>query len=244
MKNRWNTFFGIAKSPLGPGTLLESGGGSILQNILSGIPSSSARVKTPKLHGERSLQSLIGPSGLQGTRLFLKEREPPKSLPLGGNSKSLALSWEVIAFISSWLEGIVLGAVFGKVIQGFIEIMWPDVFISFCSLLDTLISIFINRIMVDAGIHWTLSKEYFIKINVHSFYLDDPLPNGNRSGIGIVFRNDRGTLVRMIASSLRIQGRRLNELYAMQYALRRAFFENYNMLELETDHGEAYWEWM
>ncbi|KAK1388088.1 hypothetical protein POM88_016266 [Heracleum sosnowskyi] len=98
--------------------------------------------------------------------------------------------------------------------------------------------------MVDAGIHWTLPKEYFIKINVHSFYLDDPLLNGNRSGIGIVFRNDRGTLVRMIAGSLRIQGRRLNELYAMQYALRRAFFENYNLLELETDHGEAYWEWM
>ncbi|KAK1391581.1 hypothetical protein POM88_010637 [Heracleum sosnowskyi] len=138
----------------------------------------------------------------------------PLSLLMGGNSKSLAISWEVIAFISSWLEGIVLSAVS------------------------------LERIMVDAGILWTLPKEYFIKINVHSFYLDEPLPNGNRSGIGIVFRDDRGTMVRMIADSLRIQRRRLNELYAMQYALRRAFFENYNLLELETDHGEAYWEWM
>ncbi|KAK1383286.1 hypothetical protein POM88_021021 [Heracleum sosnowskyi] len=97
--------------------------------------------------------------------------------------------------------------------------------------------------MVDAGILWTLPKQHFIKINVHSFFTNDPLPNGNRSGIGIVFRNDRGSMVHILAGSLRIQDRRLNELYAMHYALRRAFFENYNLLELETDHGGAYWEW-
>lgn len=97
--------------------------------------------------------------------------------------------------------------------------------------------------MVDAGVLWTLPKEEFIKINAHSFYSDDPLPNGNSSGIGIVFRDDRGTIVRMIAGSLRIQGRRLNELYSLLFALRRAYFESYNLVELETDHGGAYWEW-
>ncbi|KAK1372962.1 hypothetical protein POM88_029155 [Heracleum sosnowskyi] len=47
----------------------------------------------------------------------------------------------------------------------------------------------------------------------------------------------------MYASSLGIQERRLNEFYAMQYALRKAFVGNFNLLELESDHAGAYWEW-
>ncbi|KAK1372963.1 hypothetical protein POM88_029156 [Heracleum sosnowskyi] len=97
--------------------------------------------------------------------------------------------------------------------------------------------------MVDVGIHWTLPKDDFIKINVHGVFFDEPLPNRNRSGIGIVFRYYRGAIVRMYAGSLGIQERRLDELYAMQYALRKAFFGNFNLLELESDHVGAYWEW-
>ncbi|KAK1366051.1 hypothetical protein POM88_041612 [Heracleum sosnowskyi] len=56
--------------------------------------------------------------------------------------------------------------------------------------------------------------------------------------------SDNASLVEEIEKfSMDSQDRRLNELYAMLYALRRAFFENYNLLELETDHGGAYWEW-
>ncbi|KAK1386586.1 hypothetical protein POM88_014764 [Heracleum sosnowskyi] len=62
--------------------------------------------------------------------------------------------------------------------------------------------------MVDVGILWTLPNDDFIKINVHGYYSEEPLPNGNHTGIGIVFRDDRGPIV-----------------------------------QLETDHGRAYWGW-
>lgn len=97
--------------------------------------------------------------------------------------------------------------------------------------------------MVDAGVRWTLPTIDYIKINVHGIFFDEPLPNGNRFGIGIVFRDDRGTIVRMYAGSLDIQERRLNEFYAMHYALRKAFFDDFNLLELESDHPGAHWEW-
>lgn len=71
---------------------------------------------------------------------------------------------------------------------------------------------------------WTLPKIDYIKVNVHGIFFEEPLPNGNRSGIGILFRDDRGTIVRMYAGSLGIQERRLNEFYAMLYALMKAFF--------------------
>lgn len=97
--------------------------------------------------------------------------------------------------------------------------------------------------MVDAGVRWSLPKLDYIKINVHGIFFNEPLPNGNNSGIGIVFRDDRGTTVRMFAGFLGIQERRLNEFYAMLYALRKAFFYDLHLLELESDHPGAHWEW-
>lgn len=96
---------------------------------------------------------------------------------------------------------------------------------------------------MDAGILWTLPKKGFIKANVHAIYYEDPLPNGNSSGIRVVFRDDRGTILKMYAGTMHIEGRRLNEFYAMIYALRKAFFLEFNKLELDTDHQGAYWEW-
>lgn len=87
---------------------------------------------------------------------------------------------------------------------------------------------------MDAGILWTLPKKDFIKVNVHGVFYDEPLPNGNTSGIGVVFRDDRGTIIKMYAGTLHIEGRRMNEFYAMLYALRKAFFLEYNLLELDT----------
>lgn len=96
---------------------------------------------------------------------------------------------------------------------------------------------------MDAGILWTLPKEDFIKADVHGVFFEEPLPNGNTSGIGVVFRDDRGTIIKMYAGTLRIEGRRINEFSAMLYALRKDFFLEYNRLELDTDHQEAYWAW-
>ncbi|KAK1373728.1 hypothetical protein POM88_029921 [Heracleum sosnowskyi] len=97
--------------------------------------------------------------------------------------------------------------------------------------------------MVDFGPLWSLPKEDFIKVNVHSFFSEEPLENGNTSGIEIFFRNDRGTIIRMYGGTLGIQEKRLNEFYAMLYGLRKAFFENFNLLELESNHAGAYWGW-
>lgn len=47
----------------------------------------------------------------------------------------------------------------------------------------------------------------------------------------------------MVGGSLGIQEARINEFYAMLMALRRAYWENYNDLILETDNAAAFWEW-
>ncbi|KAK1377086.1 hypothetical protein POM88_033279 [Heracleum sosnowskyi] len=97
--------------------------------------------------------------------------------------------------------------------------------------------------MVDAGVLWTMPDQGFIKINVHGFFSDEPLVNGNRTGIGYVFRDDRGRIIGMVGGSLGLQDERINEFYARIMALRRAFLENDNNLILEKDTLEAYWEW-
>lgn len=96
---------------------------------------------------------------------------------------------------------------------------------------------------MDVVVRWRLPKDDFIKINVHSFFSADPLPNGNTTDIGIVFRDDKGTIVRMYAGTLKIQEARLNEFHAMIYGLRKALFLGDHLVELETDHAAAYWEW-
>lgn len=47
----------------------------------------------------------------------------------------------------------------------------------------------------------------------------------------------------MYGGSLRIVERRINELYAMLQGLVRAYLDEYDIIELETDNVAAYWEW-
>lgn len=47
----------------------------------------------------------------------------------------------------------------------------------------------------------------------------------------------------MVAGSLGIQERRINEFYAMFLGLRRPYLESYTQIMLETDNAGAYWEW-
>lgn len=97
--------------------------------------------------------------------------------------------------------------------------------------------------LVDAGVLWRMPRDGFVKINVHACFFEEPLPNGNRSGIGYVFRDDHGRIVRMVAGTLGIQERKINELYAMLMGLRRAYLESITQMVLETDNAGAYWEW-
>lgn len=95
---------------------------------------------------------------------------------------------------------------------------------------------------VDAGVQWTMPPQGVVKINAHGFFSEQPLANGNRTGIGFVFRDHAGRIVRMVGGSLGIQEARINEFYSMLMALRRAYWENYNNLILETDNAGAFWE--
>ncbi|KAK1389255.1 hypothetical protein POM88_017433 [Heracleum sosnowskyi] len=97
--------------------------------------------------------------------------------------------------------------------------------------------------MVDAGVQWTMPPQGVIKINAHGFFSDQPFENGNMTGIGFVFRDHTGHIVRMVGGSLGIEEERINEFYALLTALRRAYRENYNDIILETDNAGAYWEW-
>lgn len=72
-----------------------------------------------------------------------------------------------------------------------------------------------NVELVDAGVLWRMPRDGFIKINVHACFYEKPLPNGNRTCIGYVIQTDGGRIVRMIAGSLGIHERRMNEFYAM-----------------------------
>ncbi|KAK1404364.1 hypothetical protein POM88_003969 [Heracleum sosnowskyi] len=63
------------------------------------------------------------------------------------------------------------------------------------------------------------------------------------TGIGVVINDSRGFIRRLYAGTLRIQERRNNELYAMLEGLIRAYLDEYDFVELETDNVGAYWEW-
>ncbi|KAK1398519.1 hypothetical protein POM88_008382 [Heracleum sosnowskyi] len=96
--------------------------------------------------------------------------------------------------------------------------------------------------MVNVNATWEMPMRGAVKINVHGFFSENQLENGNRSGIGVVVRNNRGTILRMLGGSLGIDERGNNELYAFLEGLKRAYVEDYPEVILETDHVNTYWE--
>ncbi|KAL8133901.1 hypothetical protein AgCh_009098 [Apium graveolens] len=101
----------------------------------------------------------------------------------------------------------------------------------------------IYSLMEFPVVRWRMPPHGVIKLYVHEFFLEAGLPNGNRSGIGVVIRNHRGRILRLYMGSLGIEKRRLNELYAIHQGFVRAFLDDYERIELETDNVEAFWEW-
>lgn len=96
--------------------------------------------------------------------------------------------------------------------------------------------------MVFPVVRWRLPVYGAVKVNVHGFFSEDPLPNGSRSGIRVVIRNHRGKILRLLGSSLGIEEERTNELYAMLQGLIRVHLDQHDYLELETDNVGAFWE--
>lgn len=96
---------------------------------------------------------------------------------------------------------------------------------------------------VDVNPRWRMPKQGWIKINVHACFYENPLPNGNVSGIGAVARNSRGKILRMLAGSVGIRNRRVNDYQALLEGCKRAFAEEWEYYILECDHLDSFWEW-
>lgn len=96
---------------------------------------------------------------------------------------------------------------------------------------------------VNVNPRWLMPKKGFVKINVHGCFFVNALPNGNVSGIGVVVRNKRGRIIRMLSGTLGIQNPRINEYHALLEGCKRAFVENWQFFELECDHLDSFWEW-
>lgn len=82
-----------------------------------------------------------------------------------------------------------------------------------------------------------------VKNNIHGCFFQNPLPNGNVSGIGVVVRNSRGKILRMLSGSLGILNRRVNEYYAYMEGCKCAFVEDWQNFYLESDQLDSHWEW-
>ncbi|KAK1377414.1 hypothetical protein POM88_024158 [Heracleum sosnowskyi] len=93
------------------------------------------------------------------------------------------------------------------------------------------------------AVRWRMPNWGAVKVYVHGYFSEEPFPNGNRSGIGVVIRDHRRRLLRLFAGSLGIENGRVNEHYAMFEGLIRAYLDKKDIVELETDNTEVYWEW-
>ncbi|KAL1831143.1 hypothetical protein ACET3Z_000794 [Daucus carota] len=72
---------------------------------------------------------------------------------------------------------------------------------------------------------------------------EHPMPNGNDSGIVIVLRDRKGTIIKMYLGTIRDSTKRGNELWAMLIGLKGAFLEDEHMVKLESDNKDAVKEW-
>ncbi|KAK1360122.1 hypothetical protein POM88_044596 [Heracleum sosnowskyi] len=97
--------------------------------------------------------------------------------------------------------------------------------------------------MENVNIRWKMPRKGFVKINVCGYFSDQPLENGNRSGIDVVIRSSRGSILRMYAGSLQIDDRRLNKFYAFLEGMKRAYYADFPRFILEAHHVDVYWEW-
>lgn len=80
-----------------------------------------------------------------------------------------------------------------------------------------------------------MPPEGVIKCNVHSFFTEEPLENGNQSGIGVVFRNSEGMIIWVVAGSLCHEDRLKNEYNALFEGVKEAYYKDYKNIILKTD---------
>lgn len=90
---------------------------------------------------------------------------------------------------------------------------------------------------------WVFPAKGFVKVNVHAFTLPEAYPNDNDSGIGIVIRDHKGTIIVMVSGTIRNLTERTNELWALLVGIKMVFLEGEEKVELELDNHEAIKDW-
>lgn len=88
--------------------------------------------------------------------------------------------------------------------------------------------------------HWVSPPAGALKINVHGVHSSVPIPNGNNTGIGAVFRDTNGEMKFLtigIIPGLSLIG---NQLWAIYSPMRRDFREGFRHVIIETDNYKAY----
>ncbi|KAL8093955.1 hypothetical protein AgCh_035728 [Apium graveolens] len=90
---------------------------------------------------------------------------------------------------------------------------------------------------------WSLPPKGFVKVNMFGVFCENPLPNGNRSGLGIDVRDSNGDILLMVTGSLQILNERVNELWSLLLGLRGCLYVWKHKVILETEHVEAVAEW-
>lgn len=90
---------------------------------------------------------------------------------------------------------------------------------------------------------WSFPPVNHVKVNVHALSLRERLANGNDSGLGVVIRDHTGAILKMYSGSIQNRTRIGNELWSFVIGLRGAFFEEENLVILETDNADAVKEW-
>ncbi|XP_074374600.1 cytochrome P450 CYP72A219-like [Apium graveolens] len=68
---------------------------------------------------------------------------------------------------------------------------------------------------VNVYARWLIPTKRVVKCNVHSFFSQEALPNGQHSGIGVVFRDCLRVILHMTGGSLRFEDQGENEFHAL-----------------------------
>lgn len=89
-------------------------------------------------------------------------------------------------------------------------------------------------------LHWVPPPQGTLKVNVYGTSFDNPLPNGNKNGIGVVLRTSGGNMINCIAGIILNLTLIACQVWAILIGLRRAFIEGVKNVILETDNMAAF----
>lgn len=88
---------------------------------------------------------------------------------------------------------------------------------------------------------WNAPIRGHYKVNVHVIHTSRQF-NGNTNGIGIIIRDFRGRMVRGVTGTMRGLSSLATQLWALHLGLNQARLSNCEMLTLETDNFNPFFE--